>query len=355
MTIELSDLTFTELDDVIPAFGVKEVILNTGVANTLAGHDTITGVGPERIRIFSLPNYGIYNFGPLYTDEGNDTITGIYDETPYSLHSGSYNSTFNNTGSLYINNTGSIDDYIDDYYIDDYPRPLPPFPLSNYGILNSSTIATGEGDDIIIGINTAVDYPNIDPTDIYNPDNIGIDNRGTINTGNGNDSIISKGKFINTGGVFLGEGNDSISADKGFFSGRRSIENYTMIETGDGNDTITSYGVIYNEGTINTGDGNDSIITATLYGDFEGLGSVFLGNGKDYLKGFGSGDFNGGQDEDTLELTLGGSYTVGISGTAVSFTRGSSVMNTSEFEILIAGNTIYDFSSLTVGQIITVA
>jgi len=354
MAIELSTITFTELDDVIPASGVKEVILNTGVANTLAGNDRITGVGPERIRIFSLPNYGIYNSGPLYTDEGNDTITGIYDETEYFLHSAYYNSTFNNTGSIYINNTGSIDDYIDDDYIDDYPKPLL-FPLSRYGILNSSTIATGEGDDIIIGINTAVDYAKIDPTDIYNPDNIGIDNGGTINTGNGNDSIISKGKFINRGGVFLGEGNDSIIADAGFFSDRRGIENYTMIETGDGNDTITSYGVIYNEGTINTGDGDDSIISNIFYGGLDGLGSVFLGNGKDCLKGFGSGDFNGGQDEDTLELMLEGSYTVGISGTAVSFTRGSSVMITSEFEKLKAGNTTYDFSSLTDGQTIFVA
>jgi archaellum component FlaF (FlaF/FlaG flagellin family) len=81
---------------------------------------------------------------------------------------------------------------------------------------------------------------------------------------------------------------------------------------------------------------------------------VFLENGKDYLKGFGSGIFNGGNGKDALELTSG-SYTVGISGTAVNFTKGSTVMNTAEFEILIAGNTIYNFASLTNGQIITVA
>jgi archaellum component FlaF (FlaF/FlaG flagellin family) len=39
-----------------------------------------------------------------------------------------------------------------------------------------------------------------------------------------------------------------------------------------------------------------------------------------------------------------GSYSVGISGTAVNFTKGSSVMKTSDFEILIAGSTIYNFS-----------
>jgi hypothetical protein len=81
---------------------------------------------------------------------------------------------------------------------------------------------------------------------------------------------------------------------------------------------------------------------------------VFLENGKDYLKGFGSGNFNGGNGQDTLELTSG-SYTVGISGTAVNFTKDSIIMNTSEFEKLIAGGTTYNFTNLTDGQIITVA
>ncbi len=44
MAIELSNLTFTEQDDVVPASGVEE-ILNTGLANTLAGDDIITGTG----------------------------------------------------------------------------------------------------------------------------------------------------------------------------------------------------------------------------------------------------------------------------------------------------------------------
>ena len=43
MTIELSNLTFTEQDDIVPASGVDEIV-NTGVANTLAGNDTITAL-----------------------------------------------------------------------------------------------------------------------------------------------------------------------------------------------------------------------------------------------------------------------------------------------------------------------
>ncbi len=86
-------------------------------------------------------------------------------------------------------------------------------------------------------------------------------------------------------------------------------------------------------------------------------GSLFLGNGEDYLKGFGSGDFYGGNGNDTLELTTG-TYTVGIwgsGGESVIFTKGNSLMITSEFERLRAGGIMYDFTSLTAGQIIIVA
>jgi hypothetical protein len=42
MAIELSNLTFTDQDDIVPASGQDE-ILNTGIANTLDGNDILTG------------------------------------------------------------------------------------------------------------------------------------------------------------------------------------------------------------------------------------------------------------------------------------------------------------------------
>jgi hypothetical protein len=151
--------------------------------------------------------------------------------------------------------------------------------------------------------------------------------------------------------VFLGEGNDSIIADTDFSN--PAIENFNIIETGDGNDTITSDGLIYNEGMINTGNGDDSII---VDGGFESgpAGGVFLGDGEDYIKGFGGGGFYGGNGQDTLELTPG-SYTVRVSPVGADFTKDGINMVTFEFEKLIAGSTIYDFTSLTEGQTIIVA
>jgi len=173
------------------------------------------------------------------------------------------------------------------------------------GIDNGGLINTGNGKDIITG--TGSNGNNLDEN------GTGIYNSGTINTGNDDDIIIST--VVNSKG-----------------------------------DVIKSANSIFNSGTIDTGNGKDSIIAE---GGFDGMGSVFLGNGQDYLKGFGSGNFNGGNGKDALELTSG-SYTVGRSGTAVNFTKDSIIMNTSEFEILIAGNTIYNFASLTAGQTIVV-
>jgi len=242
------------------------------------------------------------------------------------------------------------------------------------GILtNSGSIFdTGDGNDRIRG----------------SSGDTGISNEGTIDTSDGNDSIISEGNFTNRGNVFLGEGNDSIAADTDFPN--RALQNFNAIDTGNGDDIITSTGVIYNEGIINTGNGDDSIIvdggvngTGAGYGIYNNGGAIitgdgndsiianagfesapnssgawFLGEGEDYIKGYGSGDFYGGNGNDILELTPG-SYTVGRwadnTGESVVFTKGNSLMITSEFEQLIAGGTTYNFTSLTAGQIIVIA
>jgi len=349
--------------------------------NTGDGNDTIDGEGFD----------GIYNKGPINTGNGKDIIIasgGIRDEN-YGLENFStiytgddddiINVEYRIKNDGYID-TGNGDDSITASYSDPFYRSYP------VALINLNTIETGEGNDIITS--TGV---------FYDEDGAAINarkaifNDGTINTGNGQDSIISMGNFTNRGGVFLGEGNDSLTASIIAQVGlpNRAIENFNAIETGDGDDIITSTGVIYNEGVINTGDGHDSIIvnggvdgTGTGYGIYNNGGSIntgngndsiiasegfksgenssgawFLGEGDDYIKGFGSGDFYGGNGNDTLELTPG-TYTVGIwgeGGESPIFTKGNQLMITSEFEKLKAGSTIYDFTSLTAGQIIIVA
>ena len=345
MAIELSNIIFTDQDDIIPSSGVEQ-ILNTGIANTLAGNDVITGT------VTQDSGTGISNDGTLNTGNGNDIING----NGAGINSGIGNSGYIDTGDdndviTGINNGGDGDG------------------ITNYG---GGAIDTGNGNDIITGIAT-----------LSSLSSKGIYNSATINTGNGNDSIISQGYSVNYGGVFLGNGNDSIIVDTDIYYA--SLANFNIIEAGEGNDIIST-NVIYNEGVINTGNGDDSIIAdggiSGLYGIYNNGGAInmgdgndsiianqgfesaenssgawFLGEGDDYIKGFGSGDFYGGSGNDTLELTPG-TYTVGIWGEAGEspiFTKGNQLMITSEFEKLKAGSTIYDFTSLTAGQIIVVA
>jgi hypothetical protein len=210
---------------------------------------------------------------------------------------------------------------------------------------------TGAGDDEIIGTN-------INGWGIYNYSG------NTIDTGDGNDIIAGRGNeygIFNIGTINTGNGADSIIVD-GDLNGLYNIGG--TINTGNGNDSImvegtgTGYSIYNNGGTINMGDGNDSIITNEGFeSGFNSSGTWFLGKGDDYIKGFGSGEFSGGNGNDTLELTPG-TYTVGIwgeGGESLIFTKGYQLMITSEFEKLKAGSTIYDFTSLTAGQIITVA
>jgi hypothetical protein len=348
MAIELSNLTFTEQDDIVPVSGVEEIV-NTGIANTLAGDDKITGTGGT---------YSIENSGTLNTADGNDVIMGVSnsqeENTLYSY------GIFNRYGSTL--NTGDGKDII-------IGIGYGPNDFSLDGIFNQGILNTGEDDDIITGTHSysginnndygIIDTGNGSDTITGTGRSFGIKNYFIFNTGDGNDKIIGNANFsgfgiVNSGTMDTGAGDDEITGtNTGTTTFCLGIYNTSgnTIDTGDGNDKITGTGGtngINNNGIIKTGKGKDSIIAD---GGFNGPGSVFLGNGKDYLKGFGCGNFNGGNGQDTLELTSG-SYTVGISGAAVTFTKGSSVMNTSEFEILIAGGTPYDFSSLTNGQII---
>ena len=289
-------------------------VLDTGKDN-----DIITGIGGEGIdpdspTLYGSSRIGIRNSATFNTDDGDDIITGI----------------------------GRVS------------------PRGSFGIINyeNAAIDTGNGNDIIIGIGGS-----------GNNYSVGIENSGffekaTINTGSGNDMITGTGGnfgLFNTGTIDVSDGDDTITSNGVLY-------NQGIMEAGNGDDSIivnggvddngTRYGIYNNGGVINMGDGNDSIIANEGFQSGpNSSGAWFLGEGEDYIKGFGSGDFYGGNGLDILELTPG-SYTVGIwgeGGESPIFTKGNQLMITSEFEILLAGGTLYNFASLTAGQIITVA
>jgi len=347
-------------NDRISGYGTfGDGLQNRGLINTGNGKDAISG-SVDRIPYRGISNFstidtgndddiisaggGIDNYGNIDIGDGDDSIiAGISYSSDVKL--------FNNLNDIETGNGNDIIKCTLKFHNNDGSS------ISNKGIAmyNGGTINTGNGNDIIDC--TALIYDSYDTlTDISE----GVSNYGTINTGNDQDSILSVGNFTNRGGVFLGEGNDliAVSSIAGVDLPNPTLSNFNAIETGEGDDIITSVGVIYNEGIINTGDGNDSIIANDGFQSAPNSnGTWFLGEGEDYIKGFGNGDFFGGNGNDTLELTPG-TYTVeiwGEGGELPVFTKGNQLMITSEFEKLKAGNILYDFTSLTAGQIITVA
>jgi len=313
MAINLSSITFSNQADVVPLSGMEQIV-NSGIANTLAGNDILTGTRSDEDTSIGIHNWDgtVESTASINTGEGNDKITGTASSNSYAT--GIFNWGFINTGEGNDVITGAGTDYgILNYSYTIYDYEIPSQWKSE------TRIDTGDGNDVIMGSSSG----------------IAIDNDGVIFTGNGNDSIISYGRFYNYEHVYLGEGNDSI------------------LVTGE----------VFNGGSISAGNGNDSIIT---YGSFnrEGYGrGVDLEDGNDYFYGFGDGYFSGGNGNDTLELPPG-SYTFDISSTG-GFTEDSTFTDTSQsrkaimnpwgFEKVIAGGTTYDFANLTNGQRIFVA
>jgi Ca2+-binding RTX toxin-like protein len=397
MTIQLSTITFTDEDDIVPLFE-EDAIVNTDTANTLGGNDLITGT-----TITGSDNFGIWNSGTINTGAGHDIIIGICDENHRwipnaairsdggTINTDDGNDIIIGTSQAYDGifiisratiNTGDGNDQIigsaigsginvnSESIIDTGNGNDAITGIGSYGVSNSFIINTGEGNDKITGIGTSrsdngiVNSGTMD-TGAGNDEIIGTSARrgisngsgDIIDTGDGNDKITGIGTsesnygIVNSGTINTGAGNDEItgtSPSGGISNGFSSI-----IDTGDGNDEITGTGSIgiSNGGTIKTGNGQDSIIAE---GGFHDNGRVFLEDGKDYLKGFGRGIFNGGDEQDTLELTSG-SYSFWPSTVGGIFIKNNITMYIVGFEKLIAGGTIYDFTSLTAGQIIVVA
>src|SRR4028118_129163 len=154
MPIELSDITFTEQDDIVPPSGMEPIFVPSYVTiNTLAGDDIING--GNYITDISTDNFGFSNIlGTLNTNSGNDLITGIYQgSSSDSIAPG-------------IENRGN-----------------------NSSDAGLATINTGDGNDTLTGISSNNDSNN-DPNFFYGS---GIENViGSIDTGDGNDMKIGR-------------------------------------------------------------------------------------------------------------------------------------------------------------------
>ncbi|ELS03813.1 hypothetical protein Xen7305DRAFT_00035370 [Xenococcus sp. PCC 7305] len=149
---------------------------------------------------------------------------------------------------------------------------------------------------------------------------IGIDNtRGYINTGSHDDRIIVSSENLaiqNSGGhINMASGNDIIS-----------------VQAANG---ITPFGIV--GGTIFMGNGDDGVFAGQLGGNVQ----IAMGNGNDYVEGFGSASLFGGNGLDSLGLGIENETdldSINIVGRNAYFTLDDQLLRTNEFEGFIFGN-----------------
>jgi hypothetical protein len=353
MTIYLSTLTFTNKDDLVPLMGMEDIV-NTGIANTLAGNDKITGTGDFSgiilkgrdtaintgngndkisgsggvfgitIGISDIQNTG----GTITTGNGNDEIAGQSDNFyGISLSGGGIITTDNGNDGISGMSCGDNGIFLSDNSTIDTGTGndiIFAKGITN-GLANEGgTIITRNGNDKIVGISVGVNTDNLQN---------GIRNQNsTIDTGSGNDIIRgtsigenleynfnTEGISNENGTILTGVGNDMVIGISSYDNG---ISNAfaSLIDTGNGNDKVVgegaNYGIFNDNSIINTGAGNDTI--DALHGGFGGNGITILGSGNDIVKGFGTGQFDGGAGKDLLLLSAG-QYSVSKGSTLNSF------------------------------------
>ncbi|MGD1716378.1 hypothetical protein [Dapis sp. BLCC M172] len=187
---------------------------------------------------------------------------------------------------------------------------------------------------------------------------IAIDNtNGEIKMGNGKDKLTGQASGsisygIVGGEIRTGDGKDILT---GQASGSKSYGIFdSHIKMGDGADTLIgeasgsdSYGVF--GGKISMGDGADRVEASS----FGGGVNISMGNGKDFVEGFGDAKINGGYGYDRLSLS---SYNIeefdnisfGANNNKVMFELDGITMTTKKFEEFIFGdgNTILSYNQL---------
>ncbi|MEC4819513.1 MAG: hypothetical protein SAK29_40525 [Scytonema sp. PMC 1069.18] len=140
------------------------------------------------------------------------------------------------------------------------------------------------------------------------------------------------------GEINLGLGLDTIKATANASDKAIAIKNTQgIIRTGEGADVIQAYATGLDSygifgGTIETGDGADSVEASSFGGNV----NIDMGDGKDFVKGFGDAIIDGGRGFDILSLE---SYNIddfnislGANNNKVIFERNDITMTTTRFE-----------------------
>ncbi len=217
-------------------------------------------------------------------------------------------------------------------------------------------IASGKGGDSINAIATSdsntFSEASAATSAAVTPENAALANALAVAIAEAEDTAIA---IDNTQGLIgMGTGKDTIKATaNGEIKGIAIKNSQGTIRTGGGADIIEAYATGIEEsygifgGTIRTGDGADTVKASS----FGGGVNIRMGNGKDFVEGFGSATVNGGDGFD--ELNLGSNnfedFKISLGGNnnnKVNFEQNGIIMNTAKFEQFDFNNGSFSYNQL---------
>ncbi len=308
---------------------------------------------------------GINNSGKLLTGQGSDTVDGEITASVAAVAT----ATADATAIVQAIAKAPVSDNLTAFSTA-IAQSLANATITATGIRNiGGKISTGQGADTISAIATS-DSATYADTSTFSlssatPENqalaqavaeaiakaedkaIAIDNtKGYITLGEGRDTINATANATNKaiaidntkGYITFGNGRDTINATADAVNKAIAIDNTQgIIKTGQRTDIIKayatgteSYGIF--GGNVQTGGGSDEL-TASSFG---GGVNIKMGDGKDFVEGFGDAMVSGGRGFDTLSLS---SYNIddfnislGADSNQVIFEHNDAVMATTKFE-----------------------
>lgn len=217
-------------------------------------------------------------------------------------------------------------------------------------------IATGKGADTINAIATSdsntLSEARAAAATAVTPENAAAAEALAVAIAEAEDTAIA---IDNTQGIIgTGMGRDTIKASANAEFKAIAIQNSQgTIKTGQGGDTIEadasgteeSYGIF--GGTIQMGDGADTLKASS----FGGGVNIKMGNGKDFVEGFGSATLNGGDGFDILSLDSNNfeDFTISLGGNnnnKLNFEQNGIFMDTAKFEQFDFNNGSFTYDQL---------
>ncbi len=340
-------------------------------AESILGNNSSTIANSESIAVANILAIGIGNQGAIATGNGNDKIIGV---ASTSADSQAEATAFaNNIAALSTECDSEVVNQIETAISKSTSATIANSKTSTFGIFNSGEISTGQGDDVIFGLaNTrsssnsqaianaesiandlAIATAKAESIAITESDTVGIVNTGAIATGRGNDIII--GIAVNNlaatadakaDAVSIADNSDAQTDTNSIADTSTAIaigiDNTSgVIKTSEGDDRVIGYGAIgIKGGNIETGKGNDRV---TGYGSNIGVedSQIELGQGDDYFQA-AIVDFNSSTQKVYFQDDQSGS----IKNAAIFGDRGNDTFEIGGFEATVSINGGRDYDVL---------